>query len=98
MRGVMEKCTFCVQRINHAKIDAHREGQDKVADGLVLTACQQACPTQAIVFGDLNDKSSKVAEHAKDERSYRLLEEINIKPRVSYQAKVKNPNPALEGA
>ncbi|APR79674.1 Molybdopterin oxidoreductase, iron-sulfur binding subunit protein [Minicystis rosea] len=97
-RGVMEKCTFCVQRINHAKIDAKKEGHDRVADGAVVTACQQACPTQAIVFGDLNDKSSKVAHRAKEERTYRMLEEINVRPRVSYMAKVKNPNPALEGA
>ncbi|MFT3769867.1 MAG: 4Fe-4S dicluster domain-containing protein [Minicystis sp.] len=97
-RGVMEKCTFCVQRINHAKIDAKKEGHDRVADGAIQTACQQACPTQAIVFGDLNDKSSKVAHRAKSERAYRMLEEINVRPRVSYLAKVKNPNPALEGA
>ncbi len=94
----MEKCTFCVQRINRAKIDAKKEGHERVRDGAVITACQQACPTQAITFGDLNDKSSEVAQRAKLERSYRLLEELNIKPRVSYLAKVKNPNPALEGA
>jgi molybdopterin-containing oxidoreductase family iron-sulfur binding subunit len=97
-RGVMEKCTFCVQRINHAKIDAKKEGHDRVKDGVIQTACQQACPTQAIVFGDLNDKSSHVAARAKNERSYRMLEELNVRPRVSYLAKVKNPNPALEGA
>src|SRR5262249_15393497 len=97
-RGVMEKCTFCVQRINHAKIDAKKEGRERLHDGEVVSACQQACPTQAITFGDLNDPTSKVAQRAKDERSYRMLEELNIKPRVSYMAKVKNPNPALEGA
>ena len=98
MRGVMEKCTFCVQRINHAKIDAKKEGRDRLKDGEVKSACQQACPTQAITFGDLNDKTSKVAVAAQSKRSYRMLEEINVKPRVSYLAKVKNPNPALEGA
>ncbi|MEP7124086.1 MAG: TAT-variant-translocated molybdopterin oxidoreductase [Byssovorax sp.] len=97
-RGVMEKCTFCVQRINHAKIDAKKEGQDRVKDGAVVTACQQACPTQAIRFGDLNDHASKVARRLSSPRMYRLLEELNIKPRVSYLARIKNPNPALEGA
>jgi molybdopterin-containing oxidoreductase family iron-sulfur binding subunit len=97
-RGVMEKCTFCVQRINHARIDAKKEGQDHVKDGAIVTACQQACPTQAIRFGDLNDKSSKVAKRLESPRMYRLLEELNIKPRVSYLARIKNPNPALEGA
>ena len=97
-RGVMEKCTFCVQRINHAKIDAKKEGQDHVKDGAIVTACQQACPTQAIRFGDLNDKGSRVAKRLESPRMYRLLEELNIKPRVSYLARIKNPNPALEGA
>jgi molybdopterin-containing oxidoreductase family iron-sulfur binding subunit len=97
-RGVMEKCTFCVQRINHAKIDAKKDGQDHVKDGAIVTACQQACPTQAIRFGDLNDKSSKVAKRLESPRMYRLLEELNIKPRVSYLARIKNPNAALEGA
>jgi molybdopterin-containing oxidoreductase family iron-sulfur binding subunit len=97
-RGVMEKCTFCVQRINHAKIDAKKEGQDRVKDGAIVTACQQACPTQAIRFGDLNDRASKVAKRLESPRMYRLLEELNIKPRVSYLARIKNPNPALEGA
>ena len=97
-RGVMEKCTFCVQRINHAKIDAKKEGQERVKDGAIVTACQQACPTQAIRFGDLNDHASKVARRLESPRMYRLLEELNIKPRVSYLARIKNPNPALEGA
>jgi molybdopterin-containing oxidoreductase family iron-sulfur binding subunit len=87
-----------VQRINHAKIDAKKDGQDHVKDGAIVTACQQACPTQAIRFGDLNDKSSKVAKRLASPRMYRLLEELNIKPRVSYLARIKNPNPALEGA
>jgi molybdopterin-containing oxidoreductase family iron-sulfur binding subunit len=97
-RGVMEKCTFCVQRINHAKIDAHREGHERVADGSVVAACQQVCPTQAISFGDLNDGKSVVAKQAANPRAYKLLEEINIKPRVSYLARITNPNPELVGA
>jgi molybdopterin-containing oxidoreductase family iron-sulfur binding subunit len=97
-RGVMEKCTFCVQRINHAKIDAKKDGAGHVKDGAIVTACQQACPTQAIRFGDLNDRGSKVAKRLESPRMYRLLEELNIKPRVSYLARIKNPNPALEGA
>jgi molybdopterin-containing oxidoreductase family iron-sulfur binding subunit len=97
-RGVMEKCTFCVQRINHARIDAKKEGQDHVKDGAIVPACQQACPTQAIRFGDLHDTGSKVAKRLESPRMYRLLEELNIKPRVSYLARIKNPNPALEGA
>jgi molybdopterin-containing oxidoreductase family iron-sulfur binding subunit len=97
-RGVMEKCTFCVQRINHAKIDAHREGRERVADGAIVTACQQVCPTQAISFGDLNDGKSVVAKQASNPRAYKLLEELNIKPRISYLARIKNPNPELVGA
>jgi MoCo/4Fe-4S cofactor protein with predicted Tat translocation signal len=97
-RGVMEKCNFCVQRVNHAKIDAHREGRERVRDGEVVTACQQACPTSAIHFGDLNDRSSQVAQKAASPRAYHLLEELDIKPRVSYLARITNPNPELEGA
>lgn len=97
-RGVMEKCTFCVQRINHAKIDAQKEGRDRLHDGEVRTACQQACPANAIHFGDLNDPTSEVAMRAKTGRAYKMLEELNVKPRVSYLARIKNPNPELVGA
>lgn len=97
-RGVMEKCTFCVQRINHAKIDAHREGRTRVDDGAVVAACQQVCPTQAIRFGDLNDGKSVVAKQASNPRAYKLLEELNIRPRISYLARIRNPNPELVGA
>jgi molybdopterin-containing oxidoreductase family iron-sulfur binding subunit len=91
----MEKCTFCVQRINHAKIEAKREGREHVKDGEVVTACQGACPTQAIAFGDLNDAGSKVSTASASPRGYRMLEELNVKPRVTYLAKIRNKNPEL---
>lgn len=93
-RGVMEKCTYCVQRIEHAKIQAKNEGR-QVADGEIRTACQQTCPTQAIVFGDLNDPDSRVAKETANQRSYHMLAELNVKPRTSYQARLRNPNPEL---
>lgn len=93
-RGVMEKCTYCVQRINGARITAHRDGR-KIADGEVVTACQSACPSDAIVFGDLNDKSSRVAAAAADGRNYGLLSELGTRPRTTYLAAVTNPNPKL---
>ena len=88
-RGVMEKCTFCVQRIEEAKIESRRLGQP-LRDGDVKTACQQSCPAQAIVFGDLNDVTSQVRRLASDPRSYRVLEELNVQPSVSYLAVVRN--------
>ena len=97
-RGVMEKCTFCVQRINETKIAYKREGQDKIPDGKIVTACQQACPVGAITFGDLNDKDSAVTRAHANPRSYKLLEEINVRPRVVYLAKIRNLNPELEKA
>ena len=93
-RGVMEKCTYCVQRINRARIPADRDLR-QVADGEILTACQQACPPQAISFGNINDPAAKVVADKKNPRNYALLEELGTRPRTTYLAMVKNPNPEL---
>ncbi len=93
-RGVMEKCTYCVQRVNEARINSKNEGRE-IREGEIKTACQQVCPTQAIVFGDLNNAESAVSKKKASPRNYVLLQEINTKPRTSYLASVRNPNPEL---
>jgi molybdopterin-containing oxidoreductase family iron-sulfur binding subunit len=94
-RGVMEKCTYCVQRINYARIKARREDRS-VRDGEIVTACQAVCPAEAISFGDINDPKSQVAKWKHDARHYGILEELGVRPRTTYLSVVKNPNPALQ--
>ncbi|HUA91351.1 MAG TPA: TAT-variant-translocated molybdopterin oxidoreductase [Terracidiphilus sp.] len=96
-RGVMEKCSYCVQRIEEAKIEADKENR-LVQDGEVITACQQACPAKAITFGNINDKQSRVAKLRTMQRSYQVIADINTRPRTTYVAEVLNPNPELEEA
>ncbi len=96
-RGVMEKCSFCVQRLHEARAEAKRAGRP-LADGEARTACQQSCPAQAIVFGDLNDPKSRVAALLRDPRRYRVLEELNVKPSVGYLTKVRHRDGPAKGA
>ena len=94
-RGVMEKCTYCIQRINEARYTAEAEDR-RIRDGEVVTACQASCPTRAIVFGDVNDPTSQVSKVKAEPRNYGLLTELNTRPRTSYVARLRNPNPEIE--
>jgi molybdopterin-containing oxidoreductase family iron-sulfur binding subunit len=98
-RGVMEKCTYCIQRITQARINVEKQSTEnnvvRIKESELQTACQQACPTQAIVFGDIHDSSTRVAKLKADPRNYALLDELNTRPRTTYIASVTNPNPEL---
>jgi Fe-S-cluster-containing dehydrogenase component len=94
-RGVMEKCSYCIQRINRVKIETDKANRP-IKDGEIVPACEQACPTKAIVFGDMNDANSRVAKLKKQQRDYGLLEDLDTRPRTTYLARLTNPNPDLE--
>jgi len=94
-RGVMEKCSYCLQRIMEKKIPAERD-ERVLADGDIQTACQQTCPTQAIIFGNINDPNSQVSKLKAQSRQYGLLRDLNTRPRTTYLARLHNPNPAIK--
>jgi molybdopterin-containing oxidoreductase family iron-sulfur binding subunit len=102
MRGVMEKCTFCVQRIEEAKIGARVRARDSadlgIPSGTLQTACQQACPADAIVFGDLKNEKDEVGKLRSLPQNYSLLDYLNVGPRLTYLGRIRNPNPAMPGA
>lgn len=94
-RGVIEKCTYCIHRVNDARIETKKEGLTSIPDGRVVTACQQVCPTEAITFGNINDPQSKVSLLKKSPLNYAVLGELNVQPRTTYLGKIRNPNPEL---
>src|SRR6185369_10921628 len=94
-RGVMEKCSYCVQRIVSARVEAEKDNR-KIKDGEVVSACAAVCPTEAIIFGDINDKNSRVAKLKDNPRNYGVLGDLNTQPRTTYLAAVRNPNPKIE--
>jgi molybdopterin-containing oxidoreductase family iron-sulfur binding subunit len=94
-RGVMEKCSFCVQRIRRAQMNAQVEGRG-VKDGEVVTACQQACPTRAIIFGSYTDPESNIVRSLLEKRAFTVLHQLGTEPRVRYLARITNPNPDVE--
>jgi molybdopterin-containing oxidoreductase family iron-sulfur binding subunit len=93
----MEKCTYCVQRINNGRIESEKQDR-KLKDGEIITACQQVCPSEAIIFGDINDPNSRVSKLKAQQRNYAIMGELNSRPRTTYLAAVRNPNPDLENA
>jgi molybdopterin-containing oxidoreductase family iron-sulfur binding subunit len=94
-RGVMEKCTYCIQRINSARINSELE-QRRIREGEIVPACAQVCPAEAITFGDMNDPQSRVARLKRSPLNYWMLGQLNTQPRTSYFAKLRNPNPQLK--
>jgi molybdopterin-containing oxidoreductase family iron-sulfur binding subunit len=93
----MEKCTYCVQRINQARIEAKTAGKE-IEDGQIVVACEQACPTECITFGNINDPNSRVSRYKENDLNYGILTDLNTRPRTTYLAALKNPNPKIVGS